>query len=365
VQSFADQIVGDLVDKVEIVISDNASPPDVQDHIRALYERFPSVNYYLNAKNGYGGTQVNTAPFRARGKWLWLFGDDDLLAQGGLAHVVARLERDQPDFMTVNRCVANNELTEILIPQKHALEDQNFPNFLDLMAVIGMDQLSFFSSQIYRTDIARTIDTDMYFDTPCAYAQIAYYLDGYAHRPSAYDSGVFVIHRWQPDDKGKHTYNFYHLAASLPEILSRVRDRLVLPVDLFEKISGAKSVGSLAPSSLTFADNVVQYLWTCVAGGQVVEDIYWTYLLNDAPKWRPDRLAQIQKVQAAEAQILAARKAYDEAVAELNALHSNSSAPDALKRMMTAQLQGKVTRLAEQYNRLSTEAAQQAQTRPV
>jgi glycosyltransferase involved in cell wall biosynthesis len=83
VSSIADQIDDELAGKVEIIISDNASGPETRAVLQRLSETYPSVNYYIHAENYGGMYQVAIAPHRARGRWTWVFGDDDVLAPGG------------------------------------------------------------------------------------------------------------------------------------------------------------------------------------------------------------------------------------------------------------------------------------------
>lgn len=356
VESFASQVVGDLEGRIEIVLSNNAGPQAARDLARSLSDQYPSVNYVINAENGGGGIQVLTAPWRAQGEWLWVFGDDDLLLPGGLAGVIGTLQRDQPDFLTLNRCVANNELTEVIVPSRNSIPSLTFPTFTDLLSVVGMDQLTFFSSQIYRTRIAREIDLEPYRDHPCAYAQIAYYLDGFASRSSAYEAEVYVVHRWQPNDMGKHHYNFYNLGASLPYLLGQVRDRRGLKKDFFETVSGAKGVHSLDAPEQTYADNIIGYLWASLASHQIIEDKYLDFLRDDARNWRAGRVSAIQDIHAAQTALITARAALDAARAELERLTASAKVGSSLQRLTIAQAEGRVSDLAARYNILIADA---------
>lgn len=349
VQSIIDQIVEDVIGKVEIIISDNDSPSDVQDFIRSLYNKHESVSYYLNAINGAGGVQILSAPSRAQGKWMWLFGDDDLLIGDGLSYLINRLEFDNPSFLTINRCIANDELNVIINPSKNTIPSLNFPTFIDLMSLMGIDQLSFFTSQIYNTKIARSIDVKNYIGkTTSAYFQIAYYLEAYANETSAYEGEVFVVHRWQPDDQNKHNTNFYHLAATLPEILSKVRDRLGLPCDLFERIGGAKNITVLEVPDLKYADNIIQYLWWCVARDVALEAADWKFLLTDSAAWSPERSQKIREIYELQGKIIETREAYEDFALKLEQAQTQSSGATGQLRM--TKLTKKMSLLADRFN---------------
>jgi glycosyltransferase involved in cell wall biosynthesis len=354
VESIAGQIVGDLIGKIEIIISDNDSPKDAQENIRSLYALYPFISYYIHEKNGGGIVQFNTAPWRAQGEWVWLFGDDDLLLDGGIELILNRLNRDQPDFLTLNRCVVNDDLSSIINPAKHNIPSLNFPTFIDLLKLMGIDQLSFFTSQIYRVKLARDIATEIYMNSEAAYAQVAYYLDGYAFRPSAYESEVFVIHRWQPNDVGKHHYNFYHLAVTLPEILARVRDRLGLGIDLFEEIGGAKNLAELVTPELKFVDNIIEYLWWCVASNVFISDHDWCFLLKESRHWRAEGAGKLEQIQKFQTQLLEIRSKYELATVALSRAQKRKLGPMSENKIL--KLESEVNLLAESWNLKAIEA---------
>ena len=217
VESICDQIDESLSEKVEVIVSDNASSPEHQTAIRDLSIRYPDLVYYFNSMNGDADLQWLTAPHRARGEWVWLFGDDDLLAPGGVTHVVNRLEMDRPFFLTLNRCVVDNDLKNLLSTSKHNVPSKNLDSFIELTKYIGIDQITFITSQIYNTDIARQIDTNAYYLRRSGFAQVAYYVEAFSDLPSAYDATVFVIHRWQPDAHEKHAFQFLAYLLQLPK----------------------------------------------------------------------------------------------------------------------------------------------------
>ena len=67
VTRIATQLRDGLETRVEIVISDNASDESGRDAVRELARRFPTVSYYMNARNEGGYRQLFMAPWRVRG----------------------------------------------------------------------------------------------------------------------------------------------------------------------------------------------------------------------------------------------------------------------------------------------------------
>ena len=76
VSSLADQLTGDLAQKVEIIITDNASPPDTVGRIKTLASQQPTVSYLLHRRDEGEAFQVFAAPWRARGRYTWVFAPD-------------------------------------------------------------------------------------------------------------------------------------------------------------------------------------------------------------------------------------------------------------------------------------------------
>lgn len=289
VSSIADQIDDELAGKVEIIISDNASGPETHAVLQRLSEAYPSVNYYIHAENYGGMYQVAIAPHRARGRWTWVFGDDDALASGGLKAVLEVLEREQPSFLTVNRQVWNNSLSQCLMATRHNLADIRFDTFVELLKVFGFDQLSFFSSQVYESEPARALDLEPHLASLCKYAQLPYYLEIFHGRSAYYLSKAVVVHRFDDGNLAVHKANFHSLATSLPERVQDVADRAGLDSGFLEQISGHRTLLVQPTRNVTFIDNTLQNLWRCMATGAEISEAEWAVLHQLSSRWRPDR----------------------------------------------------------------------------
>jgi glycosyltransferase involved in cell wall biosynthesis len=84
-----------LAGRVEVVVSDNAST----DHTAAvLAEQGAQVRWQVRPENiGYFRNMVGMAGELARGRFLWMLGDDDMILRGGLARALRHLEQ-RPDL---------------------------------------------------------------------------------------------------------------------------------------------------------------------------------------------------------------------------------------------------------------------------
>lgn len=90
------------LDKIEIVISDNASTDHTADVVHA-YSRLP-IRYRKNKTNiGGAGNILTSAADIATGEFVWIVGDDDLILPGGLAHILdSIIKNPQIDYHYIN-----------------------------------------------------------------------------------------------------------------------------------------------------------------------------------------------------------------------------------------------------------------------
>jgi glycosyltransferase involved in cell wall biosynthesis len=315
VVSIADQIDASLAGKVEIIVTDNASGPETAAALKQLADTYPSVNYMIHARNEGGQLQIYSAPARARGRWTWVFGDDDALAEGTLAPIVQLLEREEPAFLTLNRQVWNPDMDTLLQASKHGLPDTGFNSLLDFLALFGFDQLSFLTSQVYLSDVALTVDPAPYIEANSRYGQLAYYLEAFHDRSAYYSSLPSVRHRWDPNASDVHAANFLHLATTFPDILQVAADKAGLEPGLFERIGGRRRL-SETTKPLTFVDNILENLWRCLAVGVPVEQDHWNRLDQLSSQWRADHAAQLKTVREIHTSVGAALSHYHALVAE-------------------------------------------------
>jgi len=83
-----DSIVSQLEDGVEIVISDNASTDETPEIVREYQSKYPMIRYLRNNENLGPDRNFDLAVRRSQGDYVWLFGDDDEIAPGGIKKVL-------------------------------------------------------------------------------------------------------------------------------------------------------------------------------------------------------------------------------------------------------------------------------------
>lgn len=297
VQTIADQLHGGLEDKVELLISDNGSGAETIDVIRALAEHYPRLGYMLNARDEGGFFNFFAAPWRARGRYTWVFGSDDLLLEGGIASVISILEREAPSFLTLNKQAANAQLTEVLYTSLNTVPDRRFDSFIDLFCAFGMNQLAFISAQIESTEAARKLDPEPYLRTDSRHPHVAAYLEKHAFAPSCYSAANHLVHRVENSPMLDYNAgNFFDYGATFPRLLIEICEKVGAPKDLFERASGHRKVTSYDPPEVTFVDTIFENILRGMSAGKYLNVGHQRALESVLPHCRPDRMAQFTEL---------------------------------------------------------------------
>jgi glycosyltransferase involved in cell wall biosynthesis len=88
--------------RVELMISDNASP----DETRAVVEEFiaggTQMRYIRTPQNIGADANFLQCFEQARGKYVWLFSDDDLIVRGGVAKILSYCESADYDLISLS-----------------------------------------------------------------------------------------------------------------------------------------------------------------------------------------------------------------------------------------------------------------------
>jgi glycosyltransferase involved in cell wall biosynthesis len=324
VSSIADQLTGDLEQKVEIIITDNASEPGTVGKIKHMAAQYPTVSYLLHKRNEGGFFQFFAAPWRARGRYTWVFGSDDVLMPGAVAAIVEMLEREAPSFATLNKKVFNRDLTQELWSGANTVPDRRFERFEDLMAALNVNQLTFISCNIELTEAARALDPEPFLSADTRHPHVGGFLKKHYGKPAFYVSAPVVVHRLHNASLAEDILgNAFDYAVTLPILLDGVLKDVGGPADFFERMTGETRVQSYDTLGLTFVDNIFENLLHSVAGGRyftVSQRWALEHILAACAPVRLQQLADIwsmqeqitvleQQVQGANAMLAAGREA--------------------------------------------------------
>ncbi len=95
---------------VQLLISDNCSSDGTPEVIESKLRGKPWVSLYRNDRNVGGDENFILCVERAEGDYVWLFGDDDILLEDGIARIIRALSRYSPALVI---CASNSPRSAI------------------------------------------------------------------------------------------------------------------------------------------------------------------------------------------------------------------------------------------------------------
>jgi glycosyltransferase involved in cell wall biosynthesis len=122
-----DSILPQLTSSTEIVIVDGASTDDTAGVAADYMRRESRIRYQRQAVNGGVDRDFAAAVELARGRYCWLFTDDDHFKPGAVARVLSHLGEGHA-LIVVNAEVRNADLSEVVQPRRMEVEeDRTYP----------------------------------------------------------------------------------------------------------------------------------------------------------------------------------------------------------------------------------------------
>jgi glycosyltransferase involved in cell wall biosynthesis len=101
--------------RVELIVSDNASPDETPAVIEEFRQLGHSFRYIRNETNTGPDGNILQCFEQARGKYVWIFGDDDILGPGAIGIVTDCISADEYDLVYVD-CFAYKDLKIPKVP---------------------------------------------------------------------------------------------------------------------------------------------------------------------------------------------------------------------------------------------------------
>lgn len=87
--------LNEIEEEIEVVVSDNASSDQTPDIMKEYQNKYRFIRYFRNEENLGGDKNLTLAVKRSTGKYVWIIGDDDKIAIGGIRTVLNVLDDNQ------------------------------------------------------------------------------------------------------------------------------------------------------------------------------------------------------------------------------------------------------------------------------
>jgi abequosyltransferase len=88
--------------RVELLISDNSSPDDTPAVVQSFRDKGLSITYKRNETNIGADANFLQCYEMARGEYVWIVGDDDVIVPGGMSQILRVLEKREYDLVGVS-----------------------------------------------------------------------------------------------------------------------------------------------------------------------------------------------------------------------------------------------------------------------
>jgi abequosyltransferase len=105
---FLDELLSCLLDqcvsnpKIELLVSDNDSSDETPSIVKAYMDRGLEIRYLRNAANIGADRNFLQCFEKARGKYVWIIGDDDVVTPGAIGKIITYLEANEYNLVYVN-----------------------------------------------------------------------------------------------------------------------------------------------------------------------------------------------------------------------------------------------------------------------
>jgi hypothetical protein len=133
--------------RVELIVSDNASPDETPALVEEYQKRGLQIRSVRNEVNIGPDANFLQCFEMARGKYFWLFGDDDIIVPGGISHILSLLAMDDYALVYVNPYSFRKDYVTERVSDRFGRFAEVLPNGLRLTRKVGT-MLTFISAVI-------------------------------------------------------------------------------------------------------------------------------------------------------------------------------------------------------------------------
>jgi abequosyltransferase len=216
-------ILEECDDSCEVLVMDNASTDNTGSIVKELAIQNQKIRYQRNETNlGYDRNFHHCFKY-AKGVYVWLIGDDDVLKPGALSYVKQVIKNHQDiGFIYVNYALVNRKTNKTTKERDLEIyDDQIFDDGLTALKTLK-EYPNFISSMVFLRDAWMSSNCQGYFDT--LYIQMSAYLYTISRYKSYAVAQPFVENRCRlnnlnhkPEFYQKYLSNFLTLTSIISE----------------------------------------------------------------------------------------------------------------------------------------------------
>lgn len=145
--------INEIDQNVELIISDNCSNDNTEEVVKKFLSKGYDFRYIKNATNlGMDGNFVQCFKI-AKGKYVWVLGDDDFLLPGSLKRIVQKLSDDE-EYGLMHLSLEKTNLDDFVVYKKSNAFVSDISYWI-----------TFISANIVNTKYVKEIDFDKYMGT--------------------------------------------------------------------------------------------------------------------------------------------------------------------------------------------------------
>lgn len=198
--SFLSQVCDNTRDLIEIHITDDCSLDGTYQLISQMAEEYPFVYAHRNSSNIGLERNLIHATIPCRGEYLWIFGDDDFLEEGGLNYLINLIDKTRKEFYLINRRRRSYDLSKVLPNPKIDLDlEENKTQLVSKLkevcqqyGIIG--SLGFITTNIFLRKPLMDIVSEDYFDL-ILYPHVGLILEAFSQKPCMLVGKKIICHR--------------------------------------------------------------------------------------------------------------------------------------------------------------------------
>jgi len=158
-ESLCSSAAGNL-DKLEVVISDNASPDNTKEIVDKYQERLP-IRYFLNSENIGCERNIMAVARRAAAEHIWVFGDDDLFEDTAVPSALRHIQLGY-DLIVFNYSIWSRDMNTMRRPRGFPSKRSRVYNTPDeVIASLG-SHLGYISGLVVRKRIFTATPAEEY-----------------------------------------------------------------------------------------------------------------------------------------------------------------------------------------------------------